>query len=107
EWNPLVELERVPVAGSPVQPEVREMNKAIRTLAVLAGLYVAAQMLADIASLRVVTFWGHAVDAGTLIYPFTFTLRDLVHKVGGARIARLLIFLAALINLLMAGFFAL
>lgn len=83
------------------------MNKAVRTLTVLAGLYVAAQMLADVASLRVVSLWGHAVDAGTLIYPFTFTLRDLVHKVGGARIARTLIVLAAVVNLIMAGLFAL
>ena len=83
------------------------MDRAVRTLVIVAGLYVAAQMLADIASLRVISLWGNAVDAGTLIYPFTFTLRDLVHKVGGARIARVLIVLAALINLVMAGLFAL
>jgi len=83
------------------------VDRAVRTLVIVAGLYVAAQMLADIASLRVISLWGNAVDAGTLIYPFTFTLRDLVHKVGGARIARVLIVLAALINLVMAGLFAL
>lgn len=81
------------------------MPKPVRTLVILAGLYVAAQMLSDIGSLRVVTVWGHAVDAGTLIYPFTFTLRDLVHKAGGARVARILIILAAIVNLVMAGFF--
>lgn len=83
------------------------MDRAVRNVVVLGGLYVAAQMLADVASLRVITLWGNAVDAGTLIYPFTFTLRDLVHKVGGARIARTLIVVAAVINLFMAGFFAL
>jgi hypothetical protein len=46
-----------------------------------------------------------AVDAGTLVYPFTFTLRDLVHKVAGKESARLLIFIAAAINVLMAGVF--
>lgn len=45
------------------------------------------------------------MDAGTLIYPITFTLRDLVHKVAGLKVARLLIFLAAGINLFMAGLF--
>ncbi len=81
------------------------MHRSIRTLIVVAGAYVAAQLLADIASLRIVDLFGYAVDGGTLIYPFTFTLRDLVHKIGGVRAARTVIFLAAGINVGMAGFF--
>jgi len=71
----------------------------------VGGAYVAAQMMADIASLRIISVGGFAVDAGTLIYPFTFTLRDLVHKIGGKSAARTLIWLAAGINVFMAGFF--
>jgi hypothetical protein len=74
-------------------------------LLIVGGAYVAAQMLADIGSLRIVAVGGYAVDAGTLVYPFTFTLRDLVHKIAGKAVARTLIFLAAVINILMAGFF--
>jgi queuosine precursor transporter len=81
------------------------MERAVRWLLVVGGAYVAAQMMADVASLRIVSVGGHAVDAGTLIYPFTFTLRDLVHKIGGKSAARTLIVLAAVINLVMAGFF--
>lgn len=62
-------------------------------------------MLADITSLRIVTIAGFSVDAGTLIYPFTFTLRDLVHKTAGIKTARWLIISAAVINLFMAGLF--
>ncbi len=62
-------------------------------------------MLADIASLRIISVAGLAVDAGTLVYPFTFTLRDLVHKIAGKSAARLLIGLAAGINVAMAGLF--
>ena len=72
---------------------------------IVGGAYVAAQMMADIASLRIITIGGFAVDAGTLIYPFTFTLRDLVHKIAGKSAARTLIFLAAGINVFMASFF--
>lgn len=79
----------------------------MRALLIVSGAYVAAQMLADVASLRVISFAGYAVDAGTLIYPFTFTLRDLVHKIGGKSAARTLIVLAAVINLGMAAFFGL
>lgn len=79
----------------------------MRWLVVVSGAYVAAQMMADIASLRIISVGGYAVDAGTLIYPFTFTLRDMVHKIGGKAVARTLIVLAAAINLLMAAFFGL
>lgn len=67
--------------------------------------YIAAQMMADIASLRIITLGGFSMDAGTLIYPFTFTLRDMIHKVAGIRAARSLIFAAAIINVLMAVYF--
>ena len=81
------------------------MDRAVRWLLIVGGAYVAAQMMADIASLRIISVGGYAVDAGTLIYPFTFTLRDMVHKIGGKQAARTLIFLAAVINLVMAGLF--
>jgi uncharacterized integral membrane protein (TIGR00697 family) len=68
--------------------------------------YIAAQMLADIMSLKIALVAGFSVDAGTAIYPITFTLRDLVHKLLGRRAARTLIIAAAVINLVMAGLFA-
>jgi uncharacterized integral membrane protein (TIGR00697 family) len=83
------------------------MDRAVRWLVVVSGAYVAAQMMADVASLRIISIGGYAVDAGTLIYPFTFTLRDLVHKIGGKSEARTVIVLAAGVNLVMAAFFGL
>lgn len=71
----------------------------------VTAAYIAAQMLADIASLKIVAVAGFSMDAGTLIYPITFTLRDLVHKVAGKRGARLVILAAAVINIVMAGYF--
>ncbi len=81
------------------------MKRSAATLAIISGAYVAAQMMADIASLRIISVFGYAVDAGTLVYPFTFTIRDLVHKLGGKKVAQALIFAAAAINLVMAGVF--
>ena len=72
---------------------------------IVSAAYVAAQILADIGSLRIVLIGGLSMDAGTLVYPLTFTLRDLVHKTAGLRAARAMIFLAAGINLFMAGYF--
>lgn len=77
----------------------------MRAIAVVSSLYVAAQMLADIASLRIINIAGFSVDGGTLIYPFTFTLRDMVHKVAGISVARTLIITAAVVNIIMAVLF--
>lgn len=78
---------------------------AVSTLVAVTGGYVAAQVLSDINSLRIVEVAGLAVDAGTLIYPFTFTLRDLIHKMAGKQVARTLILTAALVNVGMALLF--
>jgi uncharacterized integral membrane protein (TIGR00697 family) len=72
---------------------------------IVSGAYIAFQMMADIASLRIVMFGAFSVDAGTFVYPFTFTLRDLVHKTAGIKAARALIITAAVLNLIMAGLF--
>jgi hypothetical protein len=61
--------------------------------------------MADIASLRIVEVAGITMDGGTLIYPLTFTLRDLVHKAAGIATARALIFTAAGLNVVMAVLF--
>ena len=73
---------------------------------VVSVAYIAAQMLADIGSLKIIIFAGLSMDAGTFIYPITFTLRDMIHKVAGIKAARLLIISAAVVNIFMAIYFS-
>ena len=73
---------------------------------IIVGAYVGAQMLADISSLKIGVIAGLAVDMGTFIYPITFTLRDMAHKVLGKRSAQVLILTAAGINVFMAAYLA-
>jgi uncharacterized integral membrane protein (TIGR00697 family) len=72
----------------------------------VTSAYIAAQMLADITSLKIALIGPFSIDGGTFIYPFTFTLRDLVHKLRGRAAARLLIITAGVVNLVMAALFA-
>ncbi|MBU0677478.1 MAG: queuosine precursor transporter [Verrucomicrobia bacterium] len=72
------------------------------SLIIVIAAYIGAQMLADIASLKIGVVAGLAVDMGTFIYPITFTLRDLAHKLCGKKATQTLIFMAAVINLFMA-----
>jgi hypothetical protein len=71
---------------------------------IVVAVYIAAQMLADVASVKIGLIGSLAVDMGTFIYPITFTLRDIVHKVLGRHNARLLIVSAGVINLFMAAY---
>jgi hypothetical protein len=66
------------------------------------GAYAGAQVISDITSVKIGTAFGRAVDMGTWIYPITFTLRDVVHKMLGKRAARALVVTAAFVNLFMA-----
>ena len=80
--------------------------KAIpRSGIIVISIYIAAQLLSDIGSLKIALIAGFSVDAGTFIYPLTFTIRDLVHKQLGKTAARTVIILAAAINLFMVVFF--
>lgn len=77
----------------------------VALLIAVAGFYIASTLISNVASLRIVTLFGLSIDAGTLIYPLTFTLRDLIHKVAGTAASRVVIFVGALVNLLMASVF--
>jgi len=94
------------------QETVREVPQVRASAITRAGVlvvaaYVAAQILADVGSLKIAWVAGFSIDGGTFIYPFTFTLRDMVHKLLGRAAARTLVIAAAVINVIMAGFFAL
>jgi uncharacterized integral membrane protein (TIGR00697 family) len=77
----------------------------VALLIAVAGFYIASTLISNVASLRIVTLFGLSIDAGTLIYPLTFTLRDLIHKVAGTAASRVVIFVGAGVNLLMASVF--
>jgi uncharacterized integral membrane protein (TIGR00697 family) len=83
----------------------RAVSLTISGILVVAA-YVAAQMTSDVLSLKIALVAGFSIDAGTFVYPFTFTLRDMVHKLLGRSAARAIIVAAGAINLAMAGLFS-
>jgi uncharacterized integral membrane protein (TIGR00697 family) len=85
-------------AAAPARPVVTISRVAIAAV----GAYVGAQVIADITSVKIGSTFGRAVDMGTFVYPITFTLRDVVHKTLGRRVARTMIVTAAVVNLFMA-----
>lgn len=88
--------------GEPVKTAPRTIAN---TIIIVIAAYIGAQMISDIASLKIGIVLGLAVDMGTFVYPVTFTLRDLAHKLMGKKSAQTLVITAGAINLLMAGYF--
>ncbi|MCY4144925.1 MAG: queuosine precursor transporter [Chloroflexi bacterium] len=78
----------------------------LHILILVSVAYVAAQMVADIAGLRDLILFGIAADGFSIVYPMTFTLRDMAHKLAGAHVARALIIAAAVTYLVAQAFFA-
>jgi len=71
---------------------------------VVVAAYAGAQVIAQVTSLKIGVVAGRSVGMGTFVYPITFTLRDLVHKALGRRLARTLIVTSAGINLFLAAY---
>lgn len=88
--------------GSPAAASRAAVVTFSRVAVIVTAAYMGAQMLADIASLKIGVVFGLAVDMGTFIYPITFTLRDVAHKTIGKRNTQALIWMAAGVNLFAA-----
>lgn len=89
-----------------VAPTDTDRRHSTWLLAAVTG-YAAFSIMANVMSVRILRVgpdWASfSIDAGTITYPLTFTLRDLVHKVGGRSAARVVIVCTALLNLVAAG----
>lgn len=89
--------------GKPIK---KELIVGISAITVVA-LYIAFQIFADILAIKIAMIGAISFTVGTLVYPFTFTLRDMIHKTLGKTGARRVIVLSGLLNLLMVGLFQL
>jgi queuosine precursor transporter len=91
-----------PVPPSGAGLTARRGVTATRLAVVAVGAYVGAQIIANVTSVKIGSTFGRAVDMGTFVYPITFTLRDVVHKTLGKRLARTVVLTAAGVNLFLA-----
>jgi queuosine precursor transporter len=80
-------------------------NNYIRSIIIVVGLYLFAQIIADVTAFKMVEFFGITLPAGTFVYALTFTKRDLAHKTIGKKNTIFLIWFAAAINVFMAVYF--
>ena len=79
----------------------------ITEVIIVVSLYISFQIFSDILAIKVASLFGITFTVGTLIYPFTFTIRDMAHKILGKKGALQVVILAGILNLLMVGLFQL
>lgn len=96
-----------PVEGAAGAGARTERTVVVPRVAVVAlAAYAGAQVIAQVTSLKIGIVGGRAVDMGTFVYPITFTLRDVVHKVVGRAATRTLILACAGVNVFLAAYLA-
>jgi len=71
---------------------------------VVVGLFIGAELTANVTEAKPVQFLGLTVDGGTLIYALTFTLLDLINESQGKRGAQKVVVAAVAANLLLAAY---
>ena len=71
---------------------------------IVVGLYIGAELAANVTEAKIVQFLGGPVDAGTLIYAVTFTLLDLINERQGKRGAQKVVAAAVAANILLAAY---
>ena len=85
-----------------------ERISSVRSLSLadtlVVGLYVGAELAANVTEAKPVRFLGLVVDGGTLIYAVTFTLLDLIHERQGKEGAQKVVVAAFAANLLLAAY---
>ena len=93
---------RASAASAPLDPE---RERSLTTLLILAVVFVGATMTANVMSLRMVSPLGIVFDAGTILYPVTFLVRDQIHRRAGKGLSDTVVLVSALANLAMFACF--
>lgn len=88
------------------------MNNSIRfnetqvfKLVLLAGIFFTALLVSNVISAKLFTIGSIVLTAGIIMYPLTFLISDAIAEVYGKTIAKRVIVIGLVMNVLMIGFF--
>jgi len=68
------------------------------------AVYIALQLAADVAAVKIAEVWGFIIPAGMFIFAVTFTWRDILHERLGKRNTVNVIWAGALANVILAAY---
>ncbi len=69
----------------------------------LASIFISSLLLTNIIAAKYFTFLGLTLSCGTLVYPISFIITDIVSEIYGIQRARLLVWIGFLVSVLATG----
>src|SRR5690554_2576159 len=78
-----------------------KLNKLI----LLSGIFFAALLISNVVSAKLFSIGGIIITAGIITYPITFLITDSISEVYGKAIAKKVVLIGLLTNVMMIGFF--
>lgn len=76
-----------------------------RYLDVITALFVTVLIVSNVTASKITNFWGLTLDAGTILFPLSYIIGDVLTEVYGFSRARRVIWIGFLCNILMAATF--
>lgn len=90
-----------------MQSELNPRSKAIplpeRIFMVLSTIFITSLLLTNIIAAKYFTFLGLTLSCGTLVYPISFIITDIVSEIYGIQRARLLVWIGFVVSVLATG----
>lgn len=90
------------VLGNPVKNQSINNERQFNTLLVISALLVTTYLTANIMAVKLISIFGIAMfDAGTVTFPLSYMLGDVLAEIWGFKTARKVIFLTFACNILL------
>jgi uncharacterized integral membrane protein (TIGR00697 family) len=87
--------------------KIKEVAGQFKYLDIITALFVAILIISNIASSKITSFGSITLDAGVILFPFTYIFGDVLTEVYGYARGRRVIWIGLLCNVLMAAVFML
>ncbi len=83
------------------------MEKQLHYFTAISVFFVAVLLISNVASTKIIDFWGLTLDGGTLLFPLSYIFADILTEVYGYRKSRSVIWLGFVSALVMSLVFIL
>ena len=85
--------------------QVKNITHNYRYLDIITAVFIAVLLISNVASSKITTFGIFTLDAGTILFPLSYIIGDILTEVYGYARARRVIWIGLLCNVLMAATF--
>lgn len=85
--------------------QTKNPTHTYRYLDIITAIFISILLISNVASSKITSFWGLTFDAGTILFPLSYIIGDMLTEVYGYSRTRRIIWIGLLCNILMAATF--